>query len=74
MKEVVADTPAMVFEVGSLGGLLEKIRMFGANQDAFQLESDRFRQEAAMRFDVSQTSSELVDLFNSVLAKPESSR
>lgn len=74
MKEVVADTPAMVFEVGSLGGLLEKIRLFGANQDAFQLESDRFRQEAAMRFDVSQTSSELVDLFNSVLAKPESSR
>ncbi|ERS12279.1 hypothetical protein Q673_01315 [Marinobacter sp. EN3] len=74
MKEVVADTPAMVFEVGSLDGLLEKIRLFAANRDSFQLESDRFRQEAALRFDVGQTSSKLVDLFNDVVDKPESNR
>lgn len=74
LKEVVADSPAMVFQAGSLDGLLEKIRLFSANQNAFQLESDRFRQEAASRFDVSQTSSKLVDLFNDVVAKLESCR
>ncbi|ERS81485.1 hypothetical protein Q672_09245 [Marinobacter sp. EVN1] len=74
MKEVVADSPAMVFEVGSLGGLLEKIQLFEANQNAFQLESDRFREEAALRFDVSQTSSKLAHLFDGVLANMESGR
>ncbi|MGB2136884.1 MAG: glycosyltransferase family 4 protein, partial [Flavobacteriaceae bacterium] len=74
MKEVIADSPAMVFDVGSLDGLLEKIRLFSANQDAFQLESNRFREEAASRFDVSQTSSRLANLFNDVLVKPESGR
>ncbi|OJT00579.1 glycosyltransferase family 4 protein [Marinobacter nauticus] len=74
MKEVVADSPALVFESGSLGGLVEKIRLFGANQDTFQLESDRFRQEAASRFDVSQTSSKLVHLFDGVLVKSGSDR
>ncbi|MCD1631304.1 glycosyltransferase family 4 protein [Marinobacter shengliensis] len=74
MKEVVADSPAIIFDAGSLDGLLEKIRLFGANQNAFQLDSDRFRQEAALRFDVSQTSSKLMRLFNDVLTKPESCR
>lgn len=74
MKEVVADSPATVFEVGSLGGLLEKIQLFEANQNAFQLESDRFRKEAALRFDVSQTSSKLAHLFDGVLANTESGR
>lgn len=74
MKEVVADSPAMVFDVGSLDGLLEKIRLFEGDQGAFQLESDRFREEAALRFDVSQTSSKLAHLFNGVLANTESGR
>lgn len=74
MKEVVADSPALVFEVGSLDELVEKIRLLGANQDTFQLESDKFRQEAASRFDVSQTSRELANLFKGVLMKPESDR
>lgn len=74
MKEVVADSPALVFEVGSLDGLLEKIRLFVKNHDTFQLESDKFRQEAALRFDVSQTSSELANLFNGVLMIPEPDR
>ncbi len=74
MKEVVADSPAMVFEVGSLDGLVEKIQLFEANQNALQLESDRFREEAALRFDVSGTSKKLAHLFSDVLAKTESSR
>jgi glycosyltransferase involved in cell wall biosynthesis len=74
MKEVVADSPALVFEVGSLDGLLDKIRLFVADERRFQLQSDRFRQEAASRFDVSQTAGELAHLYKEVLIKAESDR
>lgn len=74
MREVTADSPALIFEVGSLDELVERIRFFGANKEAFQLQADGFRQEAASRFDVSQTSMQLAQLFRDVLRKPEEMR
>lgn len=74
MKEVVADSPALVFDVGSLEGLLEKIRSFATDQASFQRTSEQFRQEAASRFDVKRTAEKLQRLFEDTQSNVRPSR
>lgn len=68
MNEVVADSPALVFDVGSVQGLLEQLAKFESGQLEIQAASDEYRNRAAERFDVSITSSKLGQVFERVLA------
>ncbi|MDL0429707.1 glycosyltransferase family 4 protein [Marinobacter sp. TBZ242] len=72
MNEVVEGSPTLVFDVGSVEGLLDRLEEFESRQPEVQAAFDEYRKEAAERFDVSVTSSRLADVFASALEKPGS--
>jgi glycosyltransferase involved in cell wall biosynthesis len=74
LKEVTNNTPALIFEVGSLSQLLEQLSLFESRQEHFAVEFSNFRDVAAERFDVSATAESLLGVFNSVLDRPEASK
>jgi len=63
MNEVVADSPTLVFNVGSVEGLLEQLEKFEAGQAEIQGTFDVYRNKAAERFCVDDTSSKLNQIF-----------
>lgn len=64
MNEVVADSPALVFDVGCLDGLLQQLEKFESRQLEILTEFDEYRNKAAERFCVSVTSCKLNQVFN----------
>lgn len=66
LKEVVADTPTMVFDVGSVEGLANHLNEFARNQQIIRKGFEVFRKEAVSRFDVESTAQSLSRLFTSV--------
>ncbi|MEC9041404.1 MAG: glycosyltransferase family 4 protein [Pseudomonadota bacterium] len=74
LKEVTKNTPALIFEVGSLSQLVEQLSLFESRQEYFAVEFSNFRDVAAERFDVSATAESLLGVFNSVLDRPEASK
>lgn len=69
MNEVVADSPTLVFSVGSVDGLLEQLERFESAQPEIEAKFDKYRKTAAERFDVSITASKLKQVFKRVLEK-----
>lgn len=67
MNEVVADSPTLVFSVGSVDGLLEQLERFESAQPEIEAKFDKYRKTAAERFDVSITASKLKQVFERVL-------
>ncbi|WP_303286342.1 glycosyltransferase family 4 protein [Marinobacter sp. SS8-8] len=67
MNEVVADSPTLVFSVGSVDGLLEQLERFESAQSEVKAEFDKYRKTAAERFDVSITAFKLKQVFERVL-------
>jgi len=67
MNEVVADSPTLVFSVGSVDGLLEQLERFESAQSEVKAEFEKYRKMAAERFDVSITASKLKQVFERVL-------
>ncbi|RBP71956.1 glycosyl transferase family 1 [Marinobacter nauticus] len=74
LKEVTKNTPALIFEVGSLSQLVEQLSLFESRQEYFAVEFSNFRDVAAERFDVSATAESLLGVFNSVLDRPEAGK
>jgi len=71
LKEVAENTPALIFDVDSLDGLLARLSEFEEQQAGFSAQSIEFREVAAKRFDVSATAGNLLNVFNSVLDSTE---
>ena len=67
MNEVTAGSPALVFDVGSVEGLLEQLVQFESKQAEIASKFDSYRAVAAERFDVSHTASKLGQLFERVV-------
>lgn len=59
MSEVVADSPALVFETDSVDQLLDCLEHFFANRDDYRQQFVKFSEQAAARFDVSHTATAL---------------
>lgn len=67
MNEVVADSPTLVFNVGSVDGLLEQLERFESGQSKVEEEFEQYRTTAAERFDVSITALKLKHVFERML-------
>ena len=67
MNEVTEGSPALVFDVGSVEGLLEQLVQFESKQAEIASKFDSYRAVAAERFDVSHTASKLGQLFERVV-------
>ena len=63
MNEVTAGSPALVFDVGSVQGLLAQLTKFESKQSEITSDFYNYREVAAGRFDVSVTASKLGQLF-----------
>lgn len=59
MSEVVADSPAFVFETDSVDQLLDCLEQFSADQDEYRQQFVEFSEQAAARFDVGHTATAL---------------
>lgn len=68
MNEVTAGSPALVFDVGSVQGLLAQLTKFESKQSEITPDFYSYREVAAGRFDVSATASKLGQLFERALS------
>lgn len=67
LKEVTEDTPVVRFSVGNSDSLIQAIKQFEGRQDSLTLAAKNFRTIASERFDVKNTSNELIGLFDTTL-------
>lgn len=74
LKEVTENTPALIFDVGSVEGLLDRLTEFESRQADIDAEFRDFRAVATERFDVAVTAKKLHCVFNAVLSKSENSK
>jgi len=68
MREVTAGSPALVFDVGSVEGLLEQLLQLESKQPEITSDFISYREVAAGRFDVGRTASKLSQVFERALA------
>lgn len=67
LREVVADTPALMFDVNSKTDLLKTLQRFQLEYADIRTEAKAFRPEAAKRFDVGKTAIALRQLYQQIL-------
>jgi len=63
MREVTKDTPALVFQNGNVDGLIARVLELAARGAELNQLSDRFREEAARRFDSANAARDLAALY-----------
>lgn len=73
MAEVLADTPALVFDTDSVDQLLDRIACFKVDKDRIRMQFRGFSGQAAERFDVAQTAAALQRLLMEVAAHGKAS-
>lgn len=64
LREVCAGSPALICAPGDSRSLLEALNRFALQRAVHQAEAERYRSEAARRFDRRQTAARLRDLYN----------
>lgn len=70
LREVAADSPALVFRSGDAAGLADRMKLIIASPDAYKRRARDFRAEAARRFDVRDTADRLEALISRVIRSP----
>lgn len=66
MNEVTSNTPALLFDVNSVSGLLDNLKRFERESVEIKAQAATFREEASSRFDVGQTAISLRELYQRV--------
>ncbi|MDG5499013.1 glycosyltransferase family 4 protein [Marinobacter sp. BGYM27] len=64
LKEVIEDTPSLMFPQGSVDDLIAQLKYFKEHQPAIKEECVAFRPEAADRFDVGHTAKSLHAIYS----------